>query len=194
MLAKANIVVQLAIGLVFLLSTLGKLTDLKGFGRGIAKYGILPRFLTYPIALLLTILEGLLALSHLTGGQIGLGRPLGFVTLATFGGVVALNLFRGRRIPCYCFGKQAEILSARTLMRLILMILGESFIIVLSSKESLTYQPLTEMAASQVALELFWAVFVTLTASWLLNLTELRWLFKPITAVIVDRRTDLLLR
>ncbi len=106
---EARLVVQLALGVVFLLSDTAKLRN--------------P--MTFAFGLLLMPGEVFLALSHLTGWLIVVGVPLAMVTLVSFAVAVGVNLLRRREVPCYCFGDGRETISGRSLTRLLMMTSGE---------------------------------------------------------------------
>src|SRR5437867_2545141 len=123
MVAKVQLVFQLALGLVFLFSTTGKLRDATGFSRGIAEYKIVPSVLVHPVALLVILAEACLALTHLTGLLLGLAAPFGFFMLIGFAAAVGVNLRRGRTLSCHCFGTaDGETISRRTLARLLMLL------------------------------------------------------------------------
>src|SRR5262245_20272080 len=64
---RMTLVVQLAVGLVFLLSAAGKIMTPRDFARGVVEYQVLPDRLSYLVGLLLIPTEILLAAVHLTG-------------------------------------------------------------------------------------------------------------------------------
>jgi hypothetical protein len=179
---EARLVVQLALGLVFLLSASGKLLNPAGFARGVAEYKVLPATLAYIAGLLLIPLEIYLAASHLTGWTLAVAVPAGLVTLASFAAAVAVNLKQGRALPCYCFGGQGgEIISGRTLVRLFFLLSGELLLLAdpdLFSASKLVY-PGRAASISEFGAALFWAMFLLVAGLWLLSLTDLIELFRP---------------
>jgi Methylamine utilisation protein MauE len=188
MVAKVSLIVQLAIGIVFLLSALAKAQDPRGFARGVVEYRILPSSLAYGVGLVLLPLEGFLFLSHLTGWLLGLAVPLGLLLLLAFALAVGVNLGRGRVLPCYCFGSRAqggEMLSGRTLARLLLLLSGEAFLlveVVMHNHSRAAIYSLHVGSLYQFSLAFFWASFVLLAGSWLLGLMDLVNLFTVCTA------------
>jgi len=86
-----------------------------------------------------------------------------------------VNLRRGKVLPCYCFGRSpsgGEMISGRTLARLLLLIAGE---IVLEGSVLAKRQPIYAWQAGGLlglSLAIFWACFALLGASSLLSLTD----------------------
>jgi hypothetical protein len=174
--------VQLALGLVFLLSALGKALNPAGFARGVKEFQILPGSLAYIAGLLLIPLEMFLAVSHLTGWLLGLGVLIGLATIASFVVAVSINLKRGRALPCYCFsGQGGETLSGRTVARLLLLFAGELLLIAdpgLFSASELIY-PGRVGDLSELGFSLFWAIFTLIAGMWLLSLPDVIELLNP---------------
>src|SRR5688572_2451657 len=95
---------QIALGIVFLLSVLPKLRAPFTFAESVVEYKILPAKAAYMFALILIPAEALLAISFLTGWLTSITLPLATVMLIAFLVAVGINLRRGRRISCGCFG------------------------------------------------------------------------------------------
>lgn len=179
MIDEMRLIVQLAVGMVFVLSVSGKLMNPREFARGVAEYEILPSPVAYSFALLLIPLEGFLAASHLTGWLLEFAVPVGLLTFVSFATAVSINLRRGASLPCHCFGS-GETISGRTLARLILLVGGEVLLLTdpnLFTMSRLVY-PDRISTLSQIGLGLFWAVFFLVTVSWLLSVTDLRELIR----------------
>jgi len=177
MFAEMLLVVQLALGTVFVLSAAGKLRDPKSFARGVVDYRILPPPLAYSLGFLLIGLEAWLAIAHLTGWLLAVAVPVGLGTLASFAAAVGVNLGRGRALPCYCFGaRSGETISLRTMARVLflvgaeLLLLGEPS---LFASSQIVY-PGRIASLSQLGLAFFWATFTLVVISWLLNSPEVR--------------------
>lgn len=95
---------RFALGFVFLLAGLSKLSQPQRFARAIANYGLLPRPLVDPVARWLPRLEvagGTLLLAGMLQIAVSLGLA---ILLLSFSLAVSVNLARGRRIDCGCFG------------------------------------------------------------------------------------------
>lgn len=118
--------VQLALGVIFLLSTASKLLNPNHFAHGVAEYQIVPAYLSYPVAAHIIALEGWLAFAHLTGMLLAAALRAGVALLVAFAVAVVINLARGRLLPCYCFGEGGrEQISYLTLIRLLCLLVGE---------------------------------------------------------------------
>lgn len=171
-----RLVAQLALGIVFALSTAGKLADPRGFARGVADYRVLPPAASRVFAYALIPLEAFLAVGHLTGWGLSLAAPLGLAALACFAAAVGINLYRDRGVPCHCFGG-GETISGRTLGRLGLLAAAE--LLVLSTPELLAgtagalVYPDRVAGLGDLARALLWAAFGLVTGGWLLAAGDL---------------------
>jgi methylamine utilization protein MauE len=169
------LVAQLAVGLVFLPSASGKLQNPVGFAQGVSEYRILPSYLAFGVGMLLIPLEFFLGVSHLTGWLLAYTVPMGLATLASFAVAVAVNLRRGRSLPCYCFGSQdRERISGRTLARLLLLFACELLLLLDAGlfKASPLVYPDRIHSFHDLALASFWAIFLLIAGSWLLSAPE----------------------
>jgi hypothetical protein len=173
-LAKPQVVVQLAIGFVFLLSTAGKLRNPRSFIEGVVDYRVLPASLALFFGMLVIPLEFWLALAHLTGWTLNLAVPIGLILLVVFAVAITVNLLRGRILPCHCFGaSRGESISRRSIGRVLLLASGEAFLI--PERSFLSRQSISFPASTSF----FWAAILLITASWLLNVGDLFGLFMP---------------
>jgi hypothetical protein len=132
--------------------------------------------------LLLIPTEILLAATHLTGRLLAFGVLLGIVVLACFTAGVALNLRRGRLLPCHCFGySKGDVISGRTLARLILLMVGELLLLAdfsFSGANNLAnpdqFRDVSEFASAFLS-----AIFLLVLGNWLLNASDVVKLLRP---------------
>lgn len=108
---------QLLLGVVFLVSVMPKLRRRDEFRRIVAGYDVAPRWAAV-VAPAVIAVEGLLALAFLSGAFIGIALGFALVLIAVFALATGVNLRRGRRIDCGCFGGPGEQISGRSLVRL----------------------------------------------------------------------------
>ena len=176
------LIVQLAIGIVFLLSASSKVLQPATFARGVRAYKLLPDSLAFAVGLLLIPIEIILGVSHLVGWLLSSMAPLALATLISFAIAVGINLKRGRVLPCYCFGGQGgEQITKRTLVRLGLLIAGELFVLAdpaLFVADRLTYPNRTPDLVL-LSFILICAVVVLIVGRWLLTLPDIVDLFRP---------------
>lgn len=107
---------RVVVGLVFLVSGLGKATAPK-LEQHVADYHVVPDRFASAIAKLLPYFECGVAVLLLAGI---LAIPVVAITvlaLLVFSGAVSVNLLRGRHISCHCFGRRSAPISALTLVR-----------------------------------------------------------------------------
>jgi hypothetical protein len=108
---------QLLLGVVFLVSVVPKLRRPGEFRRIVAGYDVAPRWAAV-VAPAVIAVEGLLALAFLSGALVGVALAVALVLIAVFALATGVNLRRGRRIDCGCFGGTDEQISGRSLVRL----------------------------------------------------------------------------
>jgi hypothetical protein len=176
-------ILQLAIGIIFSISVVAKLRDPKSFVRGVRDYNIVGASLSGAVSFAVILLEGGLAFAHLTGWLLATFLPLGILMLLAFSLAVAVNLGRGRTLPCHCFGHGHETISLRTSFRLILIMLGEAFLL----REYCFVRP-WQIKLADVLLALFWAVFSVYLGSWVLGVADVRLLWRPLPQAVQERR------
>jgi hypothetical protein len=167
--AESRFVVQVALGMVFLASTVGKLRHPRSFARGVAEYGLVSRRLINAGSGLIIASEGWLAISHLTGYFLTISLPIGIVMLGTFGYAVNTNLQRGNVLPCHCFGGDGETISHRTVARLLLLAAAEALLL-------LTWRvryPQQLMHAPELIIAVSGAMLLIIGCHWLLDLEDL---------------------
>lgn len=175
MMDDVHLAVQLAIGMFFLASAVGKLLDPVGFATGVAEFDLVPAPVAFLGAWLIIATELLLALSHLSGVALGYALPAGLLLLLLFLIAVIYSLKAGLERPCYCFGaSDHEPMSARTVMRLLLLLAGELFLIGTAMASTTRLRGLAYVhGAADVALALFEAVFLLVALGWLLGARDL---------------------
>lgn len=173
--AKTLLALQIAIGLVFLFSAIGKLLNPLKFAAGVAEYRILPEWLAYIVGLVLIPFELFLAAAHISGWLLQFALPIGLVMLISFMIAVGINLKRGSVLPCHCFGAgEGETISTRTLVRLGLLFAGEAIVLAGSGWPAivkLTY-PDRVSSFAELGPVFFWATFILILAVWLLSMTD----------------------
>ncbi len=181
MIDEGRAAVQLALGLVFLASALGKLRDPRAFARGVADYEVLPRGLAVAAAWALIPIEALLSAAHLSGLLLRPAALVGLLTLCAFAIGVGVNLRRGRGLPCLCFGARGgELVSARTLARLGLLIAGEALLLAGSGGAA---------RAAPLSLDtLFVALALLCAGHWLLSLPDLVYVVKGCAACALEEQ------
>src|SRR5690242_19945467 len=98
------LVARLCLGLFFLPSALGKLTNRRGFVQGTLDYQLLPERAARIFAAVLPWVELVLALALILGVALPLAGLATALLLLCFIAAVLANLRRGREIECNCYG------------------------------------------------------------------------------------------
>lgn len=174
--------VQLTVGFVFILAAVSKVRHPSTFKRTLALYGLLPDAATGLAAWLIIVLEPLLATAFLTGVLLRLAAPAAVVVLFTFCVGVVLNIRRGNRVPCGCFGGESELVSIRSLFRLAMLMAGVTSVMATDpSGVSVVTLYKHGFSALEYVLEVAGiGVVLTLIGVWLLNSDELRFILRNI--------------
>jgi len=100
-------VARLALALVFVVAGVGKLADRRGVMAAAEGLGV-PPALAGPVARLLPMVELAVAAALVWRPTAAPAAAAGLFLLALFTCLVVLNLRRGRRPPCHCFGRMGE--------------------------------------------------------------------------------------
>lgn len=165
---------QLALGVVFLLAAVPKVRRPSVFVQAVRGYDLLPRAVVRPVAYALIAVEAFLAVALITGWAVGIAMPVAIASVLVFMVGVGVNLRRGRRVRCGCFGGAGEVLSARTMARLVLLLAGTTALLVAHIVDGGSAWTLSRLADGADGLQLagvaaFWLMF----GLWLLQLPEL---------------------
>jgi hypothetical protein len=121
---------RLALALVFGAAAAGKLADRRGVATAAEALGV-PPGLAGPVARLLPVAELAVAGAMAWRPTVAAGAAAGLFLLVLFTVLVVLNLRRGRRPPCHCFGRVGDApIGAGTVARnLILMALSTAVLL-----------------------------------------------------------------
>ncbi|HZS75288.1 MAG TPA: MauE/DoxX family redox-associated membrane protein [Ktedonobacteraceae bacterium] len=93
------------LGIIFLRSGIGKMFFWDSLPDTIAEYQLLPKSLVKPVAYILPFVELFSGIWLFTGMNLLFAAGLATILLFVFTIAIAINLARGRRIQCHCFGK-----------------------------------------------------------------------------------------
>lgn len=179
-----RLVLQLALGGVFLVSSLGKARRPLAFLRGVAEYRILPAPLAYAFGAALIPAEAFVALSLLSGVAVAVALPLATALLLVFSAAVAINLRRDRDMLCHCYGSLGgERLSARSLVQLAVLI-GAALLVWSGGGGSVRLLA----APADVLVAAGWAMACVLAGLWLLHADEVVRLYRPGCKTCAGRR------
>lgn len=167
--------VEIAVGLVFTLAALGKLRDPAAFVHGVIVYDVLPPPIAKVYGIVLIPLEMIIGVGLLTEWAVGPAAIAGLFLLVSFLLAVGSNVRRHREVMCYCFGGPSkEIISVRSLARIVLLILATSIILfglALRREEtlSITFGKLSvDNSLISSLIQIILALFVIICGMWLL--------------------------
>lgn len=108
-------VAHLALALVFILAGATKLRDRTGSREALASFGV-PGLLAAPLAIILPLAELAIAFALLLPQASPWGAVGALAVLLLFAVTITINLARGRRPDCHCFGQvRSEPIGWRTL-------------------------------------------------------------------------------
>ncbi|MGQ0679755.1 MAG: MauE/DoxX family redox-associated membrane protein [Actinomycetota bacterium] len=100
--AILGLLIRLVFGTVFLAAGASKLSDLGDFAEAVKHYRLLPGASAGAVARLVATVEAALGTLLLVGAGMALVGVAGSVLLVLFALAIAINLIRGRQIPCGC--------------------------------------------------------------------------------------------
>lgn len=105
LLTSAMVLARILLGFVLLFAGIAKaVQESDRLAASVEAYRIVPRRFAQPLAVGLPIAEAILGLSLLAGLFMPAPALAAGLLLASFALAMALNLLRGRAIPCACFG------------------------------------------------------------------------------------------
>ncbi len=90
--------------LAFGLSALAKLAQVAAFVATVRDFGLLPRYLTAPVAAILLAMESAVAVLLLLGAAMQVAAIAALILLGAFSIALVHTLSQGRRVACRCFG------------------------------------------------------------------------------------------
>lgn len=167
---EARWVVELALGLTFLSSGLAKLAHPLLFARAVHDFRLVPGVVTTVFAWGVVTAEVFVGACHLTGVAALITILLALTLLTLFALALAISLARGRTVPCHCFGESGELISYRSLARVLMLAAGECIVFAerVSSGVQGGRSPLT-VTAADVLSAAPWVCFVIVSAMWILR-------------------------
>jgi len=133
---------------VFAVAGLAKLADLAGSRKSLLDFGV-PASLVSSGAVLLPVIELACAIALVSSSWVRWGATGALVLLTTFTAAVAVNLARGRRPDCHCFGQvHAAPIGWSTVARNVMLALLAAFVVSQASSAGLDAATALSSAAS----------------------------------------------
>jgi|SRR5579863_544406 len=108
---------RLLLGCLFFMTGLSKARNPVSFADDILDYQLLSRRFAHILACFLPLMELVLGLCCLLGLLLPAATGVIILLLLVFTGAVAVNLFRGHRIRCHCFGGSSTQISPLVIVR-----------------------------------------------------------------------------
>ena len=98
------LVARVLLAAVLTVAALAKLSDRAGSRKAIVEFG-LPPFLAAPLGIVLPLAELAVAMALMPASTVLWGAIGAFVLLSVFVVGIGVNLARGRKPDCHCFGQ-----------------------------------------------------------------------------------------
>ncbi len=114
---SVGLLIRLVLGTVFLFMGSSKMVDLGEFADAIRLYKLIPGVTAGAAARVFASTEVALGIALLTGLALPWASRVGIVLLAIFTVAIAINLIRGRRIPCGCKHQATEPIQVKHIVR-----------------------------------------------------------------------------
>ncbi len=168
------LVARLLLAVVFVVSGLAKIADLKGSQKAVKGFGV-PSFLATPLGTILPFAELAVAIALIPTSWAFYGAIGAAVLLVVFIAGIGANLSVGRQPDCHCFGQlHSEPIGASTLIRNVILALVAGFVIwqgfAYSNVGSSAVNWITTLTAFQAVAVVVGIILVALVAveTWLL--------------------------
>lgn len=130
----------LFLGLFFGLSGCSKLLGMRSFIQGVRRFQLLPEPLDRLVGILIPPLEIAVATGFLVFSTLIITPLVTLALLAIFSTAIAVNLARGRQIPCHCYGDgSVQVISWGLIIRNALLALTTLLLLVILIHKSETY-------------------------------------------------------
>jgi hypothetical protein len=182
-------VLQLAVGVVFLLSFLGKSAHLRGFIGGVQAYHVVPSRFTTGTAILIVAWELARAVTHITGSFLLAASWAGIALLSVFGVTVTIILRRQQKVSCYCFGGEEDVISHETVLRLLSMLVAEVGVVASQLRHTEAVpSPYAERSLQDYLGAVIWVAILLQGMMWLLNIPSIVRLASKLYADLSLRR------
>ena len=129
---------RLALAVVFALAAVGKLLDFRGAQEAVKGFGV-PAAIAPVIAVSLPLVEALIAITLVPASSAVAGAAAALVLLAIFIILISIQLARGRRPDCHCFGQlHSAPVGLGTLVRNLVLAGGAVIVIVADGGKTVT--------------------------------------------------------
>lgn len=115
--ASIGLLIRLVLGTVFLAAGAAKMADLSDFADAIRLYRLIPGVTAGFAARVVAVAEASLGSALLVGLGLPWASRAGIALLIIFSLAMAVNLVRGRRIPCGCRRRRTEPIQVKHLVR-----------------------------------------------------------------------------
>ncbi len=110
------------LGCIFLASSWGKFISFHSLPTEILDYQLLSNRQAQIVAVLLPFAELLVGVLSIVGFGLAVVSLLAIFLLLIFSGAIVINLVRGRRFSCHCFGSSSAVIGPVTIFRNMLLI------------------------------------------------------------------------
>ena len=124
---STGLLIRFVLGTMFLAAGASKLSDLGEFADAIKLYRIIPGATAGAVARMVAVTEVALGTVLLLGIAIPSASVLGSALLIVFALAMAVNLIRGRRIPCGC-KRESEPIQIKHIVRNLLAVAALLFL------------------------------------------------------------------
>lgn len=112
-----SLVLQVVLGCTLAWAAIAKLRALDKFRNAVRDFAMVPATLVVPLSRMIPIAELVLGLLVLVGVQLRITAGIAALLLLAFTVAVVMNLRRGHRVSCACFGASDSPISAWVVLR-----------------------------------------------------------------------------
>lgn len=139
----------LLISVIFLLSGISKILNLKGYVEGIKEYEILPHSVVPSFAVISILIEFFVVYAYLTTKYLKFASLASIILLGSYGIAVLINLLRKKEMSCHCFESFSKSqLTISTLFRVMILLMINCYIFYFEPKGLFNYSYLLTIKSS----------------------------------------------
>jgi hypothetical protein len=159
---ELDLLMRTCFALIFAVAVFGKVRSrdaFEDFRHSLGNTGLVGRRAEWPIGVAMVIVEAVLPALLLVPYTASAGLIVGSATLVLFSAAIGISLRTGHAATCHCFGGEGGLLSARHIVRNLVLVAGGITAVVVGGADAAWHMSASRIAFSLVAGVLLGFVF-----------------------------------
>jgi uncharacterized membrane protein YphA (DoxX/SURF4 family) len=152
---------------IFLLASISKFTSFSTLASDISEYRLLSKEQAQAVAYVLPFSELFIGLSCIIGYALTFAAGLMVFLLLVFTGAIAINLVRGQRFSCHCFGSSSSMIGPAMLVRNLILLILASWIFIRVPMTA-SFSQLSTLWQSDIQQLAHWTILIPLVGTIIL--------------------------